>query len=227
MKKRAFYTEAAYFTGLIILAIGTAFMETANLGLSMVVAPAYILHLKISEFLPFFTFGMAGYTFQAILLVLLMCVLKKFRLSFLFSFVTAVIYGFMLDGAMVLVSPISANGMVARIALYALGMVMGAAGIAFIFHTYIAPEVYELTVKEIAVKYSFKVPKVKTAYDCISCLLAVVLSFIFFGFGHFEGVKIGTIICAFVNGGLIGFFSKLYEKLWIFRDRLNLRKYFS
>ncbi len=227
MKKKTFYTETAYFTGLIILAIGTAFMETADLGLSMVVAPAYILHLKISEFLPFFTFGMAGYTFQALLLILLICVLRKFRVSFLFSFVTAVIYGFLLDGAMLLVSPVEADGIVARIVLYAFGMVLGAAGIAFIFHTYIAPEVYELAVKEISVKYNFDVPKVKTVYDCISCLLAVVLSFMFFGFGHFEGVKTGTVICAFVNGSLIGLFSKLYEKLWVFKDGLKLRKYFD
>ena len=51
MKKRIFYTEIAYILGLIALALGTAFMEKADFGLSMVVAPPYILHLKISEFL--------------------------------------------------------------------------------------------------------------------------------------------------------------------------------
>ena len=46
MKKRIFYTELAYFLGLLILAVGTAFMERANFGVSMVVAPAYLLHLN-------------------------------------------------------------------------------------------------------------------------------------------------------------------------------------
>ena len=39
--RRTFYTEAAYFIGLIMLALGTAFMERADFGMSMVVAPAY------------------------------------------------------------------------------------------------------------------------------------------------------------------------------------------
>ena len=35
--KRVFHSEAAYFAGLIILVVGTAFMEKADLGMSMVV----------------------------------------------------------------------------------------------------------------------------------------------------------------------------------------------
>ena len=65
MKKRVFYSEMAYILGLLILALGTAFMERANFGVSMVVAPAYILHLALKGQFPFFTFGMAEYTLQA------------------------------------------------------------------------------------------------------------------------------------------------------------------
>lgn len=68
-KKTVMYTETAYVLGVVILALGTAFMALANFGVSMVVAPAYILYLKISEFLPFFTFGMAEYMLQACLIV--------------------------------------------------------------------------------------------------------------------------------------------------------------
>ncbi|MBE5772279.1 MAG: hypothetical protein E7336_13050, partial [Clostridiales bacterium] len=64
--KNTFFTEAAYFLGMILLAVGTALMERADFGMSMVVAPAYILQLKISEFLPFFSFGMAEYMLQAL-----------------------------------------------------------------------------------------------------------------------------------------------------------------
>ena len=82
MKKRVFYTELAYLLGLIILAFGTAFMEYADFGVSMVVAPAYILHLKISEFLPFFSFGMAEYALQAVILLLMMALLRKAKISY-------------------------------------------------------------------------------------------------------------------------------------------------
>lgn len=61
--KRVFYCEIAYIMGIIVLALGTAFMERANFGMSMIVAPAYLIHLKVSKFLPFFSFGMSEYVF--------------------------------------------------------------------------------------------------------------------------------------------------------------------
>lgn len=57
-KKWILYSEAAYILGLVILALGTALMEKAAFGMSMVVAPAYLLHLKLVDTLPFFSFGM-------------------------------------------------------------------------------------------------------------------------------------------------------------------------
>ena len=47
MKKKFFYREWAYVFGLIIMAFASAFSEKAGFGMSMVVAPAYILHLKL------------------------------------------------------------------------------------------------------------------------------------------------------------------------------------
>ena len=39
-----FSNELAYAVGIIAVAFGVAFMEKANFGVSMVVAPAYLLH---------------------------------------------------------------------------------------------------------------------------------------------------------------------------------------
>ena len=103
MKKPVFYTEAAYLAGLVLLALGTAMMTTADFGVSMVVAPAYLLHLFVSQFWGVFSFGMAEYTLQAALLAAMMLVLRRARVQWLFSFVTAFCYGWILDGFMVLV----------------------------------------------------------------------------------------------------------------------------
>ena len=51
-RKTVFYAEAAFVLGIIILAFGVAFMEKADFGMSMVVVPAYLIHLKVSQFLP-------------------------------------------------------------------------------------------------------------------------------------------------------------------------------
>jgi hypothetical protein len=113
-----FSSELAYLLGLILLALGTAMMERANFGMSMVVAPAYLVHLKVSQTLPFFTFGMAEYILQFVLLIALTAVMRRFRFSYLLSFVTALIYGVLLDGSMALVALIPAGGVAVRIVFY-------------------------------------------------------------------------------------------------------------
>lgn len=122
--KKVFYSEWAYVFGIVFLAVATAFTKQADLGLSMVVAPAYILHLLLSPIFPFVTFGTATYLFQGLLLVATCIVIRRFRVSYLFSFVTAVIYGFLLDGAVLLVSLIPADHLAVRIAMFGVGTVV-------------------------------------------------------------------------------------------------------
>ena len=227
MKKRVLYTEAAYLLGIVILALGSAMMTMADFGVSMVIAPAYLLHLKVSQTLPFFTFGMAEYTLQAVLLVLLSIALRKAKLTYLFSFATAVLYGFALDGWLLLLSLIPEYSLVLRAAFYVLGMVVCSFGVSLFFHTYISPEAYELFVKELSAKFRMDIHKFKTIYDCISCLAAVIMSFAFFGLWHFEGVEWGTIVCALINGWMIGKAAKLLEHCFDFRDALPWRKHFE
>ena len=222
--KRTFYTEAAYFIGLILLAIGTAFMERAAFGMSMIVAPAYVVYLKISEYLPFFTFGMAEYAVQAVVLVILSLCCRRFRLRYLFSFVTAVIYGFLLDGSMALLALIPREHMALRVVFYLGGMVICAFGVAMLFDAYIPPEAYELFSKELSSRYSWKIGRVKTIYDCASCALAVGLSLLLFG--CLEGVYWGTIFCTLVNGWLIGRAAALLNRCFTYRDGLPKLKHF-
>lgn len=227
MKKRTFYTEAAYVLGIAILAIGTALMERADFGMSMVVAPAYLLHLKVSQRLAFFSFGMAEYMLQAVLILMLAAIQRRAKKAYLFSFCTAVLYGFALDAAIAMVALIPGGGMAMRGIFYAAGMVLCSVGVACLFETYISPEAYELFVKEIAEKTGTPISRTKTMYDCVSCALGVTMSFMFFGFGHFEGVKAGTIICALVNGWMIGRISAMMKARVEFRDGLKMRKVFE
>lgn len=226
--KKIMYSEAAYLIGVILLALGTAWMERGDFGLSMVVAPAYILHLKISEFLPFFSFGMAEYALQFVLISALALYMRRWKLAYWFSIVTIVIYGALLDGCIFLTSLIpSSDSMAVRLLFYVVGMLIVAVGVSLLFHTYLPPASYELVVKELSARHHFNINKCKTIYDCISCAIAIVLSFVFFGFLHFEGVKLGTVITAMLNGFLIGRASKILETFFDFRDRLNVRRYFT
>lgn len=225
--KPILYTELSYLLGLIAMAFGAAFTELADFGMSMIVAPAYILHLRLSEIWPWFTFGVAEYCFQGALLILMILVLRRFNPSDLFAFVTAVIYGTILDLAMNAVAAIPCDTMLLRIAWFAVGSVLCSLAVSLFFHTYIAPEVYELFVKKFSARYEISISRVKTVYDCTSALLAVLLSFAFFGFGVFRGVGVGTLVCALFNGRLIGKISSVLENTFRFEDRFPLSRFFE
>ena len=227
MKKKTFYGELCYVFALIIIAFASAFTEKANFGMSMVVAPAYILHLKISQVLPWFTFGVAEYFFQGLLIIITVIVMRKFKISYLFSFVTAIIYGTVLDLAMNIISGLPEDVLLLRIVWYIIGTLLCAFAVSLFFHTYLSPEVYELIVKELSSKFNWNINKVKTYYDCTSTALSIVLSFAFFGLGVFRGVGVGTVVTALINGFLISKFSKLLERLFEFKNALKIDKFFK
>jgi len=223
-KKAVFFQEIAYLVGIFLLKLSVSIMTKANFGLSMVMAPAYILHLKISQFLPFFTIGVASYTLQFLLIITIILLTRKFKLSYFFAFVTSVICGFLLDGINLCLANVSFDTLAVRIIMFFVGVVICAFGVALMFRTYIAPEAYDLFVKELSAHFGIKTAKFKMAYDLCSCAVSVILSFSFFGLFSFNGVNVGTLVCALLNGPLIGAFGKLLDKRFEFKPLLKFKK---
>ena len=143
-------------------------------------------------------------------------------MRYLLSFVTTIFYGLALDGFMLLLGNIPADTIIIRIIFYIIGVPLCSVGVAFMFRTKLPPAAYEMFVAEVSKKFGANITKFKTCYDLVSCVVAILMSFIFFGFGSFKGINIGTVICAFLNGPLIGIFGKLYEKNFEFKDKTTL-----
>lgn len=178
--KRTFSTGLAYVFGIVFIAWGVVLMEKADFGVSVEVAPAYLLYRWLSPAWSFVTFGMEEYCLRAVLLLAMCLLLRRFRVSYLFSFVTAVVYGFVLDAFMLLGAMLPARSVWLRAIYYVLGMHFCAAGVSAMFHTYISPEVYELFVKEVSAHFGADINRFKTGYDCVSCLIGVAMSFLAF-----------------------------------------------
>ena len=85
-------------------------------------------------------------------------------------------------------------------------------------------EVYELAVKEITSLTGRPIAVVKTTYDLTSLLYQCYPVFVFFGWMHFEGVKLGTLFTALINGWLIGKISDVLDSRYIFPDLMKLRQ---
>ncbi|MBE6927531.1 MAG: hypothetical protein E7467_03435 [Ruminococcaceae bacterium] len=222
--KKKFSTELAYILGLVCLAIGASLMIKADFGLTMIVAPAFVLQTKLHAIAPWLSLGMMEYLWQGVLLLATMLIVRRARLSYLFSFVTAVIFGYMLDGCLALTGDLPSM-LALRFVYYIFGVLICSLGVSFIFRTYISPEVHELLVKEISSKFSLQSHRVKMGYDIFCTVTAVALSLIFFA--ELVGIGWGTVVCALINGFLIGQFSRLFDKKLEFVDVLPLRRLFE
>ena len=215
MKKIKVHTTVSYLFAWILLAFGTAMQSHGGFGMSNIVTPAYVAHSYISQFLPFYTFGTAEYVMQIIVLIATMIIVRRVKVSYLLSLPVAIIYGFVLDGAVAVVSLLP-TVLAARIIIYIIGMLLCCAGVALLFGSRLPLASHELIVKEVAERFSHPVHQVKIIYD-IGCLsLAIIASLILFK--QLVGIGIGTIVGAFAYGPIIHLFQRIYDKVFIFED---------
>ena len=242
MKKRTLTEEIAYLLGILCMAAGVACVSASNFGYSMIVAPAYLLFAKLGGLI---SFGTAEYLFQGLLLIVMCLCVRRFRVQYLFSFVTAVVYGYTFDLMLWLVGFVPSAGLPERILLFAVGTGFISISVALFVRTYLAPEVYELFVRELAVNYNIPFGRVKLSYDCISCAGSIVLSVILFGGGVFtdfsfaalgeaivsgyvlEGIGIGTVVAALINGPLITLCGRWLDQHFERTQNPVLAKYLS
>ena len=211
-KKLRVSAELTYAAAIVLLALAVAMLTAADFGISMIVAPAYLLSLKLGVV----TFGQAEYIIQAGLFIVLCLLLRKCRPAYLMSFVTCLIYGAVLDlwRKLPCFDPtVTAPGHMAlwlRIVMFAAGVLLTSFSVALFFKTYLYPQVYDFFVKAVSLRFGIRLPLFKTIVDMCCLLAATVMTLCFFG--EFRGLNWGTLIMALFNGTIIGFFSKLLNK---------------
>lgn len=200
--------EIAYVLAAITTCLGVAIMTKADLGLSMVVAPAYIL----SEKFDFLSFGTAEYMVQAFLLIVLFIALRRFKWKCLLTFASAIIYGAVLDGMIFITNADSVpESFPVRIILFFVGLIISDMGVSLYVNSYLPPCCYDMFVREFASGLELNFDKVKLSYDFLSFIVSVIMSFLFFGGIH--GIGVGTVVCVFLNGFFISIFNRLFAKI--------------
>ena len=227
MKKIRVSNELIYVLAVIVLSFATAMLAAADLGMSMVVAPAYIVSLKVKAL----TFGQAEYIVQGMLFILFCVLMKKVRRLYFFSFVSGLIYGAVLDFWRMVIPRFDperfAPGSLPlsiRIVYFIVGFLLNSLGVALYFKTYFYPQVYEFFVKGISRQFKIALPEFKIRFDMTCLVIAIVLSFsLFYGL---VGIGVGTVVLALGTGALIGFYGRWMDRhldTWDRWERLSER----
>ena len=216
-RKLCIPSEIAYLLAILLLSLAVAILTAADFGISMIVAPAYLLSLKLGVI----TFGQAEYIIQAGVFLLLCLILKKCKPIYLMSFVTCLIYGAVLDlwRKLPCFDPsVTAPGSMAlglRIPMFVVGVLLTSFSVALFFKTYLYPQVYDFFVKAVSLRFGIRLSLFKTCVDLTLLLASTVMTFCFFG--KPVGLNWGTLVMALVNGTVIGFFSGLLDRTCVFR----------
>lgn len=216
--------ELYWVLGILFVALGVALCSKADLGVSMIAAPAFIVYEAIAPVWNGFSVGMTEYMIQGLMLIILCFVIGKFNWRYLLAFAVAVIYGYALDLFLFLLKGFSPASIAARWLVLIAGDCVTAVGVSCFFSTYLPLQVYELFVAELASSFSLDINKVKRVFD-ISCLIiSVALALVLFrdagsfdwskiGCTCFHSLGLGTVFTTIVNSALIAFFGKQTAKI--------------
>lgn len=219
--------------GVIFVALGVSICSKADLGVSMIAAPAFIICEAVSLLWQGFSVGVIEYLVQGLLLIIMCIVVRKFDVRYLLGFGVAVLYGYALNLFLAILSNFQVTSVAGRWALLLVGDTCTAFGVACFFHTYMPLQVFELFVAEVSSRYRLKIHKVKWAFDMTLLAVSVGLAFVLFGdaktfdwatigYASFHSIGLGTLVTTAINSPIIAFMDKIISR--VFEDTPRFSK---
>ena len=225
MRKIKRTSELLWFFGIIFVALGVAICSKADLGVSMIAAPAFVISEALLPIWSGFSVGVVEYILQGFLLIIMCVIVRRFNWRYLLAFAVAVIYGYTLNFFIWLLGGVTFNEIWLRWVMLIVGDIVTAFGVACFFRTYMPLQVYELFVAEVASRFKLKLTKMKLIFDLSLLVISVVLSLTLFGdittfdwttigYASFHSIGLGTLVTTAINSPIIGFMGKLIDNFF-------------
>ena len=180
------------------MTLGIIFTVHAELGITPISCPVYVLSLKFSPTLGEFTTGMH------VLFVLLQIILlrDKYEKIQLFQLVIGVVFGLLIDFNNLLLGNIYPTSYITRIIFVCIGSFSIAIGVVFEFVIKTIIVAGEGLVFAIITVTNWPLNKTKIGFDLSLLFISVVLSLYYFG--DIVGIREGTVISALLVGYFAG-----------------------
>ena len=225
MKKIEKGSELLWLLGIVFVAFGVAICSKADLGVSMIAAPAFVISEAIAPLWRGLSVGVVEYIVEGLLLVLLCFLICRFNWRYLLAFAVAVIYGYVLDLFLWLMGGVSFDAVWLRWIMLVIGDIVTAFGVACFFRTYMPLQVYELFVSEFARRFRLNINKTKWGFDLSLLMISLLLAFTLFGdvktfdfstiwYTSFHSIGLGTLFTTAVNSPFITMMGKLVDRLF-------------
>ena len=223
MKKLPHASELLWLMGILFVALGVAICSKANLGVSMIAAPTFVIQEAVAPLWSGFSVGVVEYLVQGVVLVILCLCVRRFNWRYLLAFLVAVIYGYTMNFFLWILGGVSFDATWLRWVMLIVGDVFVAFGVACFFHTYMPLQVFELFVAELTDRYHLNISRVKMVFDLTLLLASVSLALLVFGdvrtfdwsslgYNSFHSIGLGTLVTTVINSPLISLMSRLIRR---------------
>lgn len=197
------YRLAALTLGLAVMAMGIVLCIRANLGITPISCPPYVLSLGLSPTVGQFTFLMHLVLVAGQWLLLR----REFRPVQWLQILLAWVFGCFIDGCMRLTSPLIPTDYLTCILTLLAGNVLLALGMHFEIGSHLILVPTDGFVQAVCRRTSFPFSRIKIAFDVSLLLVSIVCSLVLLN--RIEGIREGTLISAFLVGYLVGLIRKV------------------
>lgn len=199
-----------FVLGTIINAFGIAFITKAALGTSPISSLPYVVSLAFTP-----TFGQCTFVLNILFILGQIVLLRsRFQIVQLLQIGVNIVFSSFIDIAMHILWWLDPQTLLAQLLFLVIGCAILALGVCIEVSPNVLMVPGEGIVNAIACTGHWKFGSVKIAFDSTTCILACMLSFLFFG--GLNGLGLGTIISAVLVGRFITIFYKsLFFLNWI------------
>lgn len=212
--------------GLFLVALGVALSIKANLGTAPLSCPAYVLNLEY----PSVSVGTFIFIVNMVYMIVQILLLRSdFKASHLMQIVASILFGYMVDACLWMLSSLSAISFLYKFLLILLASLVTAVGVSLEVKSNAWMLSAEMTVSALSKVTGKRFDVMKIVMDCSIVVISGVLAMIFFqnpfGMAAFtnpgdiilarqEGIVIGlgTVILAFLPGFLLRFIQPLTDR---------------
>ena len=204
-----FRGELALALAVVFNSFGVVLMLYSGSGISAISSVPY----AFSEVFPFLTLGTWTYLFQAVLILTLMVLRRRFVVSYLFSFVVGFVFSELLDLHELWINVLPVNpGW--RVLYFVVSYLILCFGIALSNRCKLPIIPTDLFPRELAQITKITYPKVKISFDAICLLVTAGMTLLFLG--HLQGIGIGTVLAALTMGKVIGIMGNWLDRHFVF-----------
>lgn len=211
-EKKLFLGELALMIGLIFNSLATTLMVKSEFGISSISSVPYTLSLIFDEI----TYGSWNYIFQCFLIIMLVLITKNFNIGYIISFFLALIFGNMIDLFNIYVIELLPNGLVINIIYFVVSLSILSVGISLLLKSTMPVLPIDTFIRDFAEFFSMPYKNTKTGFDLLCLGVAVLLSGTVLN--SFEGIGIGTILCALITGKLVSYVNDFMDRKFYFQS---------